>query len=103
MISRDYGNLGCGATEFVSITILIMVSAPSGLVAALSIVVIVFGHLGGAGLVSRRFELLCRVLVTKLATFRISCFGSWSRCQVVSHLANRRLTFTAVVAVHKLR
>ena len=42
-----------------------MVSAPLGLVVALLVVVIVSYHLGDAGLVPRRFELLFRVLVTK--------------------------------------
>ena len=52
------------ATEIVLITTLIVVSAPLGLVAAL-LVILVSCHLGGAGLVPRRFKLLFRVLVAK--------------------------------------
>ena len=53
-----------GHGKVVSITTLIVVFTPLGLVAALSIIV-VSCHLGGAGLVPRRFKLLFRVLVTK--------------------------------------
>ena len=50
--------------KVISIATLIMVAAPLRLVAALSIIV-VSCHLGGAGMVPRRFKLLFRVLVTK--------------------------------------
>ena len=53
-----------GHRKVVSITTLIVVSAPLELVAALSIVA-VSCHLGGAELVPRRFKLLFRVLVAK--------------------------------------
>ena len=55
--SRSHGKV-------VSIATLIVVTAPVGLVAALSNIVLLY-HLGGAGLVPRRFKLLFRVLVTK--------------------------------------
>ena len=109
--------LARAATEIVLIATLIVVTEPLGLVAALSIIVISC-HLGGAGLVPRRFKLLFRVLVAKARNVSISVvschlggaglvpqrfkllfqavvakahnvldflFGSWLRCQVVSH------------------
>ena len=59
----------------ISIATLIVVSAPFGFVAALSAVVIILGHLGFAGLVPRRFKLLFRVLVTRLATLGLPVSG----------------------------
>ena len=53
------------AMKIISIATLIVVPAPLGLVVALSVVVIISCHLGGAALVPRCFELLVRVLVTK--------------------------------------
>ena len=85
------------ATEkVVSITTLIVVSAPLGLVAALSSIVFSC-HLGGAGLVPRRFKLLFRVLVTKDRSVLTSFFGSWLRCHFVSHSSICRTYFAALV------
>ena len=54
-----------GHGKIVSIAILIVFSAPVGLVAVLLVIFVVSCHLGSAGLVPRRFELLFQVLVTK--------------------------------------
>ena len=62
-----------GRGKVVSIATLIVVTAPVGLVAALSNIVLLY-HLGGAGLVPRRFKLLFRVLVTKVCNVSDSLF-----------------------------
>ena len=62
------------AEKVVSVATLIVVTAPLGFVAALSIIVISC-HLGGAGLVPRHFKLLFRVLFTKART--VSDFLFW--------------------------
>ena len=85
------------ATEIASIATLIVISLPLGLVAALLGIAIISCHLGGAGLVPRRFELLFRVLVTNACNISDFLFPVVVTMLNRFTLSNCRLTFTAFV------
>ena len=93
LASNCFVLLARAATEIVSIATLIVVSAPLGLVAALSIIVIISCHLGDARLVPRHFELLFRVLVTKAHNVSDFLFRVLFAVSSRFILSNCRLTF----------
>ena len=86
----------CGHGKVVSVTTLIVVSASLGLVAAL-LIIVVSCHLGGAGLVPRRFKLLFWVLAAKARN--VSDFLFWVPVTVSSHFALFKLQILLVFKV----